>query len=210
VPNPKKSQLLQLLDLFSVSSKDEDYSLMEKLQKGDLNAFERLYMKYRIPLYSYFLGQAHSPSHAEEFLQDTFSKVIEHKDSFKFESKFSTWLWSIARNIMIDYWRSSGHQLHKLTINGEFSETELATLESPLTNDETQLIEKSEDQALKDCMDELSHQQKESILLRIHSDLSYEEIAKGLELTIPSVKSLIVRAKQKLINCLKRGGHHER
>lgn len=85
----------------------------------------------------------------------------------------------------------------------------LEDIDSGIETAEELLIKKSDEKGLRHCIEELSPNQKESLLLRIYSDLSYEEISRILELSVSAIKSLLVRSKEKLINCLKNGGHHE-
>ncbi len=203
----KKSKISQLLGVFSVSSKEEDIRLMERLQADDLKAFETIYMKYRTPLYSYFLNHCGNEAMAEEWLQDCFTKLLEKRMSFRFESKFSTWLWMMARNHMIDYWRSNGHQLEGAKLSVEDTDNVMEALESPLSNPEEMVLSASTDISVKKCLDELPLSQKDAVMLRSYSELSYEEIASELKTSVSAVKSLLVRAKEKLLGCLKRGGH---
>lgn len=200
----------KLFNLFSVESKDEDVVLMQRLQSGDFASFEELYMKYRKPIYSYFFAKTSSVEEAEELLQDTFMKVLDKKHSFRFESKFSTWLWTLSRNLFIDKYRSDYQHQGNFEVQDSENESIVENLDSGLDSAEEMLIKKAEEAGLKKCIDELSDNQKESLLLKIYSDLSYDEISKNLGLTVSSIKSLLVRSKEKLLNCLKNGGHHEK
>lgn len=182
---------------------------MKRVQKGDYAAFEELYMKYKKPIYSYFLSKTKSQEEAEELLQEVFIKILDKKDSFRFESKFSTWLWTLSRNLFIDKYRSDYQHEHKVDSYDKNEELSLENIDSGLDTAEELLIKKYEEKGIRQCIEELSANQKESLLLRIYSDLSYEEISKILELSISAIKSLLVRSKEKLINCLKNGGHHQ-
>ena len=202
-------QASKLYKLFSVQSNDEDVVFMKRVQQGDYKAFEELYMKYRKPIYGYFLSKTKSKEEAEELLQDAFMKVLNKRDTFKFESKFSTWLWTLARNLFIDKYRADYSHVQKSDSQDEDSNVLVENLDSGLESAEVMLIKKSEEKGIRLCIEELSHNQKETLLLRIYSDMSYEEISTTLDLTVSSIKSLLVRSKEKLINCLKNGGHHE-
>lgn len=203
------SNKAKLFSLFSVTSSDEDVRLIKRIQKGDEAAFEEFYLKYRKPLFSYFSGHASSVSLAEELLQETFLKVAQNCAGFAFESKVSTWLWAIARNKMIDHWRSAQHQQDQLSESLTTDEGEEHDLAAEIDSAESSLIQQSQTKAVEKCLDELAPNQKDAVLLRSHSELSYDEIAHTLSLSVSAIKSLLVRAKDKLMNCLKRGGHHE-
>ena len=183
---------------------------MQRLQSGDFASFEELYMKYRKPIFSYFLAKTSSIEEAEELLQDIFMKVLDKKHSFRFESKFSTWLWTLARNLFIDKYRSDYQHQSKSDVLDCENEIIVENIDSGVDSVEEMLIKKAEEAQLKDCIDKLSANQKESLLLKIYSDLSYDEISKTLDLSVSSIKSLLVRSKNKLLNCLKSGSHHEK
>lgn len=182
---------------------------MKRVQESDYAAFEELYMKYKKPIYSYFLAKTTSKEEAEELLQDTFMKVLDKKNSFRFESKFSTWLWTLSRNLFIDKYRSNYQHESKIESLENDERFSIEDIDSDLDTAETLLIQKYEEKGIKNCIDELPTNQKEAILLKIYSDLSYEEISRELTLSVAAVKSLLVRSKDKLINCLRSGGHHE-
>ena len=75
---------------------------------GRRPAVELLYNKYAGPLRGYFVRHGVSPSEAEDLTQDTFVRVIREAGTFRGDAQFSTWLWVLARNVMIDAWRRRG------------------------------------------------------------------------------------------------------
>lgn len=180
---------------------------MKALQAMDMKAFETLYLKYKDPLFNYFLVNSRSKTTAEEQLQDLFLRLYEKRDQFKYQSKFSTWLWAMARNQFIDHTRLSETKLDELSDSTE--EDSFDQLEAELDKIDEQLIKKAQEQQVNLCVDELKANQKEVLSLRVYSDLGYEEIALLCKLTLSSVKSLLVRAKEKLLDCLKKGHVHE-
>ncbi|MBC7715113.1 MAG: sigma-70 family RNA polymerase sigma factor [Rhizobacter sp.] len=194
------------LKLFSsqhVSMSDED--LMRLIQAGNTNAFDELYSRYKSPLYSY-LSRLLNSSIAEELLQEIFLKLINRKDSFRFDSSVKTWLWTIARNTLIDHWRGLDHRMKNSfeslqEIKGEES------IESPLDNVETALLKKISREQLIACISELPEAQQEIVLLHIHAELSNQEIADQVKMGLGAVKTVLFRSKEKLIDCFKRGGH---
>jgi RNA polymerase sigma-70 factor (ECF subfamily) len=108
---------------------------------------------------------------------------------------------------MIDHWRSSGHQLDAAKLAQDETYDVLDTLESPLSSPEEEMLAASNDVAVKECLGELPLTQRDAVMLRSYSELSYEEIASQLNASVSAIKSLLVRAKEKLLECLKRGDH---
>jgi len=82
-----------------------DEELMRLIQANNHEAFNELYSRYKVPLYSYFYGLLNKTI-AEELLQETFLKIVNKRDSFRFDSKVKTWIWTIAKNTLRDQWRS--------------------------------------------------------------------------------------------------------
>jgi RNA polymerase sigma-70 factor (ECF subfamily) len=180
---------------------------MRSLQANDMKAYETLYRKYKDPLFNYFLVNTKSKNLAEEQLQDLFLKLYEKKDSFKYQSKFSTWLWTMARNQFIDHKRLSETKLEDSS--DSVADDSLDELEAELEAADEMMIKKIEDRQVNLCVNELKASQKEVLTLRIYSELGYDEIAALCSLTLSSVKSLLVRAKEKILECLRKGHVHE-
>ncbi|MGB5474362.1 MAG: sigma-70 family RNA polymerase sigma factor [Gammaproteobacteria bacterium] len=84
---------------------DED--LMLRYGRGDLEAFHSLYNRHRAGLYRYFLRQT-GAGMAEELFQDVWASVIQSRRRYRPTAGFRTWLYTLARNRLIDYWRARG------------------------------------------------------------------------------------------------------
>jgi len=188
---------------------DADQLLMLKVRQGDREAFARLYEKFKRPIMAYVSSAIANKTQVEELTQDVFLKIYRSRESYEPRAKFSTWLWTIARNAVLDHFRKKGELLAQdLSPHDEEGSDPVAVdqLESPLSDSETELIARTQTAQIEDCMRRLSGPQREALQLRIFSDLSYEEVAGSLDVSITSVKTLIHRAKQGLIDCMKRKG----
>src|SRR3954469_12619772 len=95
-------------------SRDEvtDEVLMLRFQAGDRSAFAALVRKYKIPIYNFVLRLVRASAVAEDLVQDVFVKIVQSAVDFKHESKFSTWAYTIARNICIDHLRKMAFRQH--------------------------------------------------------------------------------------------------
>lgn len=177
---------------------------MELVIANDQDAFKALYDRHKSAVYHYLLIKV-KPEIADELIQEIFIKMLNARSAFNFNSKFKTWFWKIVTNSTIDYYRSKEHQQK----NNSEELTHLDGEEKIESNDlslEAQLIEKA-DQALFDqCFLCLSKEQQEAILLSTKVEMSNAEIAKELNVSVGAVKSILFRAKDKLINCIKKGG----
>ena len=84
---------------------------MLRYQRGDRSAFAELVRRHKTPLYNFVLRLLRSPSAAEDVTQETFLRVVQRAAEFKHEARFSTWLYTIGRNLSIDHARKMKHRL---------------------------------------------------------------------------------------------------
>ncbi len=98
-----------------MSSMNEDKYLVEKAIQGEIEAFEMIIQKYQQPLLNYIGRMVGERELALDFTQEVFIKTYSSLHSYKPQFKFSTWLYRIASNFIIDYWRKKS-MLFRLTI----------------------------------------------------------------------------------------------
>src|ERR1700761_9403041 len=89
---------------------DED--LMVMYQQGEVRAFEVLLTRHRRPVYNYILRFIGDKETAEDLLQEAFMRVIRGAEAYKRQAKFTTWLYTIARNLCVDQTRRRKHRKH--------------------------------------------------------------------------------------------------
>ncbi len=175
---------------------------MAKVQTGDQKAFKLLFDKYKGPIMGYVTTLIGDKILAEEICQEVFLRVYRFRDSYTPKARFTTWLWTIARNASIDYLRGTDKNE---TIHETEENSLIDKLDSDLPNAEAQLIQNSEVEKINKCLDKLPVSQKDLLLLQINSDLSYEQMSEMTGNTVSAVKSLLFRARNALLNCLKGG-----
>lgn len=193
----------KLLSSLIVKVTEDDQKLMEWVKEGDQVAFKKLFEKYKDPLYSFILRMVHNDSVAQELAQETLMRVFKNANSYQPTHKFSTWMYTIAKNLCLDYLKK------KKEINLNHStddDNNVRSIEDFAGSDieiDLQLIDKDQKEIVKKCIDNLAPKQKEALLLRVFSENSYAEIADMIDKTEKSVKSLINRAKTALSECVK-------
>src|SRR6476620_4493337 len=89
-----------------------DEMLMVRYQRGDRDAFAELLRRYETQIYNFSLRYLRSADLAEDVTQDTFLRIVQRAAEFKHESRFSTWLYAIARNLCLDELRKQKHRKH--------------------------------------------------------------------------------------------------
>src|ERR1700694_2927984 len=91
-----------------------DEQLMLAYAGGDAGAFETLYARHKGPLYRFVLRSVKARAEAEELFQDVWMRAIEARSRYTPQAKFSTWLYTIAHNRLVDHWRARGLALVSL------------------------------------------------------------------------------------------------
>ncbi|MEE8386962.1 MAG: sigma-70 family RNA polymerase sigma factor [Acidiferrobacterales bacterium] len=172
-----------------------DESLMLAYQKGDATAFDELYRRYRGSLYRYFLRQCYRAAVAEELFQDVWMKLIKARENYQVRAKFSTYLFHLAHNHLIDFYRKqSGHM--PLSYGEDSDAQKLAGNECDGPESRASANEKvSKFLAL---LEQLPEAQREALMLREEGGLSIEEIAQATNVNAETAKSRLRYAVNKL------------
>ena len=166
-----------------------DESLMLVYSNGDASAFEQLYQRHKQVVFRFFTKQCPSIAIAEELCHDTWLKLINHHSTYKVNAQFKTYLFTIARNILIDY------RQKKSTTNEEntHSNIEDTIAEKSLTTENLKLVD-----ALAKNIDALPPNQRDVFLLKQEAGFTIEQIAKITAQQKEQVKSSWRYALQRL------------
>ena len=174
--------------------------LVSRAKSGDQNAFSLLYQEFVHSIYKYIYVRVNNqPEQAEDLTQEVFLKALNNLDRYRFRGKpFSSWLFRIAHNLIIDYYRkTSNNNHHTVALNDS---TVFLSEENPVKSAELSM-EMSE---LKQAIEKLPAQQKEVISLRFGNGLSLAETADAIGKTKGTVKKLQHVALVKLKKLMKR------
>lgn len=184
----------------------KDIQLMLRFQKGEESCFEELVELYKNHVFRVALYFLKDHQESEDASQEVFINVYKNKDKYKISAKFSTWLFTICRNVCFNKLRVKKPAF--ISLNSTFQEQDKTEISEIIADTKTvsplQAVIKKETQALiKEAIYSLPQQQKMAVILRRYEDLSYEEIAKIMGVSVKAVKSLLHRAKLALIDKLK-------
>ncbi len=185
---------------------DPDAALMLRVREGDRAAFASLVDKYKQPVLNLAWRMLHDLTEAEDLAQNVFVQVYKSSYRYEVSSKFSTWLFTIARNLCLnEIRRRSRHPA--------------ASLDAPQGDDESQPAQQFEDkktrsapdlllhgeleQKIEEALADLPENQRTAILLCRQDELSYEDIARVLNCSLSATKSLIHRGRETLKQRLK-------
>ncbi len=172
-----------------------DEQLILLYQGGDAEAFEQLYLRHKNALYRYFFRQLQNTAIADELHQDVWMRIIKSSAPFNQQSLFTTWLFKIAHNRLIDYYRSHKNQLLTEILADE---SEKKSILSENHSPDKLLEEKQLAKKVLQIVDELPSEQKEVFLLYEHSGLSVKEVAAVTQVSFESCKSRLRYAIKKL------------
>ena len=166
---------------------------------GEGAAFEALYARWRGPLYRYFLRQCGHAGQADELFQDVFMRVIGAAANYEATAKFTTWLFRIAHNRLVDHWRKTGREPVDAFAPGDDGDD--CAFDPPAPEDaapERRAERKQLAEALVAALNELPDVQREAFLLAEEGGLTLEEIASISGVGRETIKSRLRYATAKL------------
>jgi len=174
-----------------------DEQLMSLFQGGDENAYIELVNRYKDKLINFIFNYLGDLESSEDVVQETMIKLYQKKHYYKEIAKFSTWLYTIAKNLANTELRK--RKQRKTTLLSQFSKDD-KTYELPSNDPEpgqeiqTDIVNK----IIRDAVEQLSEKFKIVIVLRDIQGLSYEDISEIINVPIGTVKSRINRARLQL------------
>lgn len=191
--------------MFEGSSQDavSDESLMARYVEGDEKAFETVYRRHRTRLRRFFARQCGSEATGQELAQEVWFRVIRavQNGNYTTDGRFAPYLYRIARNHLIDWYRKTGSYREIEIDETTENETESAMLESSgARNPEQAYGDKQAVQNVMAAIEELPQEQRTAMMMYLESDMSYEEIAEATGTNRETVKSRLRYARQTLRN----------
>jgi RNA polymerase sigma factor (sigma-70 family) len=169
-----------------------DEELMTKTAEDDQKSFCVLYERYKERIFQYLVWNTGSKARSEELMQDVFLKIYLNRRQYRPQS-FKGWIYTIARNILIDWSRKKTERLFE---NEESYEK--YAVEDLLEVDEALILRQNKKELLE-AIEDLSPRLKEAITLWMTEEWSTEEMAEILQCSAQAVKNLIHRAKRELV-----------
>lgn len=171
-----------------------DEELLSQYCRGTNTAFDKLYNRHRDSLYRFILRKKNNNSTlAEEIFQEVWFSVINNRNQFRNEAKFTTWLYQIARNSVIDHARKS---ISRKEVDHESFDNEKSESSTPQPDKKTQLEICIE--LLQGFVLQLPDEQKEAFVLKHDTDKSINELALIANTTHETFKSRLRYAMKKL------------
>ncbi len=190
------------LDARTLERRQED-SLLQRLRAEELAAFEEMIAHFERPVYSLCFRILGDAEEARDAAQETFLKVYRGLKGFRGESGLKTWIYRIAINQAMNqqrWWRRR-HRDETVSLDLTRGDSEL-TIESSLrgtgASPEQMAISSERERRIMKALGEVKQEYRVVLILREIEDLSYEEIAETLAISIGTVKSRIARGREEL------------
>lgn len=182
-----------------------DERLLSAYREGDAEAFETLLARYRRPLFNVILRSVRDRGRAEEIYQDVWMKVIERSGDFRGDAKFSTWLYTIARNQCIDHQRKMRFRGHASleAAQGETGTSLGDRMPNPGPSTETLAAGRLMRERITEAVRQLPEEQREVFLLRHLQGMAFAEIAEVVGIPANTVKSRMRYALERLQRALR-------
>jgi len=182
----------------------DDLTLVKRARGGDQRAFRLLVERYQRKVYSVALGMVKDKEEAMDVAQESFAKVYKYLQHFKGDSSFYTWLYRLTLNSCIDVLRkrASGKGEHvefDEEIQVDLSEAHIGALGARLgTNPQKSLLRRELAEKIEEALGQLPEKHRAIVLLRELEGMSYEDLAKALQIPKGTVMSRLFHARVKL------------
>ncbi|MDD5719506.1 MAG: sigma-70 family RNA polymerase sigma factor [Candidatus Krumholzibacteria bacterium] len=174
--------------------RDED--LIVLVQRGQRRAFDEVVARYKGRLYSFVLRMVKDPSLAEELTQETLIRVYLHADKYREIARFSTWVFTIATNLVRNRMRQQSRMPRLLVLNPAPEDDEIPLDPPDLQADPSRDLEGEElGRLINEATAKIPERYRVPFLLREVDQLSYEEIQQVTGLKLGTVRSRINRAR---------------
>ena len=175
---------------------DDDVQLMLRFRDGDRQAFEALFARHTPGLVTFLTRMVKSRARAEELAQDAFVRVYQARERYEPRARFTTWLFGIASNLALNELDRAYRKRERGLKDGEPEHPD----PGPAPDEELEARRTSD--RVEDALAELPDRQRAALLLRTQEGLGYAEIAEALDTSVSSVKSLLHRARDTLLERL--------
>ncbi len=167
-----------------------DNSLMEEVKEGKVEKMAVLFEKHHVALFNFFMRLTGNRNISEDLVQEVFMRMLKYRSTYQGRSKFTLWMYQIARNAHIDYLRK---KKDALPLDEQWTDP-VTTDDSP----EEKLEEGQEVQLLRQALAQLPLKKREVLILSRYQNLKYKEIAELMDCHIGTVKAHVHRAIKEL------------
>jgi RNA polymerase sigma-70 factor, ECF subfamily len=175
----------------------EDVRLMRLVARGDTSAFEKVIERHQALVAGTAARMLGSNSDVEDIAQQVFIRVWKSARRYVPRAKFTTWLLKITRNLVFNELRRAKRRA-QVPLQPDPGTEEIPLKDETNPAPDASLLENELQRAIEEAIMQLPESQRMALVLRRYEQLSYEEIAEVLDLSVPAVKSVLFRARTEL------------
>jgi len=175
----------------------EDVRLMRLVARGDSSAFEDLIERHQALVAGTVARMLGSNSEVEDIAQQVFIRVWKSARRYVPRAKFTTWLLKISRNLVFNEMRRARRRA-QVPLQSEPGAEEIPLKDETNPAPDASLLEDELKRAIEEAILQLPESQRMALIVRRYEQLSYEQIAEVLDLSVPAVKSVLFRARTEL------------
>ena len=181
----------------------DDLTLVQRAQSGDERAFRLLVERYQKKVYAVALGMLKDRDEAMDVAQEAFVKVHKYLPHFKGDSSFYTWLYRITANVCIDTIRKKGSSQNRVEFDEtqavDLTEANIGALGTQMgTNPQKSALRRELAEKIQEALQTLPEKHRAILLLREVEGMSYEDLARTLEVPKGTVMSRLFHARAKM------------
>ena len=184
----------------AITSDEQDALDMARLAKGEDSALDALMQRHGPRLFHYLVRQLQNETEAADLAQETFVRVYQHRSQFRVQQKFSTWLYTIATNLVRDQfrWRARHPQVSLEARDAGLNTSLQDHLPGTQPSPDQQLQHADRVKAVQDAIAELPEDLRLPLVLAEYEELSHLEIGKILKCSAKAVEMRVRRAREHL------------
>jgi RNA polymerase sigma-70 factor (ECF subfamily) len=175
----------------------EDVRLMRLVARGDTSAFEKVIERHQALVAGTAARMLGSNSDVEDIAQQVFIRVWKSARRYVPRAKFTTWLLKITRNLVFNELRRAKRRA-QVPLQSEPGAEEIPLKDETNPAPDASLLDDELQRAIEEAIMQLPESQRMALVLRRYEQLSYEQIAEVLDLSVPAVKSVLFRARTEL------------
>lgn len=187
----------RLTKIYNRLDSNSDNALMIKVRDGDLDKLGLLFERYNRRLFAFFYRLTTRRDISEDLVQGVFERILKYRESYNGDGAFSTWIFQIARNMHIDYYRKNS----KIDVQNTLTDWD------SLENDEPDSLKESEEERnrvlLQRALEQLDPEKKQTLILSRFEGFKYKEIAEIMDCTVSAVKVRVFRGINELKEIVK-------
>jgi len=177
---------------------ETDEQLLARYAQGDAPAFETLYRRHEMRVWRYLERNVGNRATADELMQEVWFAVAREAPRYRPNARFTTWLFTIARNRMIDSIRTTRPQLSLETVGYEADPVVAQLTTEPSVGPLAAVLARDDASALARAMSQLPREQRDAFLLQVEGDLTVDEVAAITRSSAETTKSRLRYARTKL------------